>query len=676
MRFFVVIIFSFLVSFGGYAQQEVLFTTQTIHDSIDYPHHVLQFKKFECAIPLADTLKQAIVAFVKDSNSINPDYVLSNYNGLNPYNSNDIHVRVLFTHQSGKEITRYGFYYQDFVYSSDTAYWIAQGDAMFLVRFSTELPGSWVAHIQIESKKYGLLYTYNPMLFECVADSSSPGYIKAIKNERYFECSNTQKTFFINGLNIPHPKVIPIQSPLFKKNSVANFKDYTTYFKKAADAQCNFIRIALIGSYTSAPEFDALLNYTQRQSFMFEFDSIIEFAEHNNIYFQIIGDSFGPYIMGWPYNPYQTIPGIQTPLDVFDSEVAREYYKQRIRYIFSRWGYSPAFCMFEIINEIDQIEYQKQKLSRNTIFSWTSNMADYISNELQYPIMLTSNYAGFDKPPYVFALDNIDLVTVHYYGKSRNHDLQNLYGRIAIDWQTFEKPIIIDETGGHDSHGSFDRMSELIYKNRLFSTAFSGGAGTAIQYYWDVYLPKNKHVRQTPVWYNKIMFDYLSVLDSLHITNFNTLQFSPQRYPNYTQQNMYAVKSYDTIHSLVEQFALRDSAKQIVLGWVHNRSHYWVNQVTDSVSFPLDDDDTTVPISIDWKNPNPLIGEYVYIFDLLPQSTYQITWFSTLKTQETMQEITDCMSNFTTNSEGKSEKIYPPFNSQEFDFLFVVRKSN
>ncbi|OQA95663.1 MAG: hypothetical protein BWY22_02082 [Bacteroidetes bacterium ADurb.Bin217] len=666
----------FISFFGGSVMAQTISYTQLyIPTQSTYTDSIKQYEKFEYLIPLHDSIRNAISLFINDSMAHTPDYVLSNYSGINPYNPNDIDVSVRFVHESGQEIIRYGFYYQQFEYSSDTSYWVPKDSATFLVRFSTNITGNWNAHVRVESEKYGLIYTYKPIEFTCTPDSLARGYLQKTKNNRYFEYSHTNKTFVMHGLNIPHPKVVPPNSPLFKKYSVLHFKEYAAYFEKAAKARCNFIRVALIGSYTSAPEFDVLSNFTNRQAFMQEFDSIIEFAETHGMYLEIIGDSFGPYLMGWQFNPYKHISDVSTPLDVFNSAEARMYYKHRIRYIFSRWGYSPAFSTYQIINEIDQISYNSEKLLRTTIFSWTSEMADYITNTLQYPIMLTSNYAGFDMKPYVFALDNIDVVTIHYYGNFRNHDILNLYGRVKTDWKTFNKPIIIDETGGHHSYGTYDKISPLLYKNRLFSTTFSGGAGSAIQYYWDVYLPKNAPVEQTCIWYHSYLDEFISILDSLTITNFNTLQFEPQRYPEYTNKNMYNFKEYDLEHSLIEQFALIDSSKNTIIGWTHNRSQYWANHTGDSTVWPSDDDIPTKPIAIDWKNTNNSLHTFVTFTQLPPNATYKITWYSTKENQKNMEKMKNCINSFTTDENGNSEQIFPPFSDIEFDFLFIAQKN-
>ncbi|HON52739.1 MAG TPA: hypothetical protein PLS12_05980 [Bacteroidales bacterium] len=645
------------------------------HESLlEYPKTVLQYTKFECGISIPDTVQQQINEFFSDSNSINPAYALTSYKGINPYNAHDISVEIVFTHQSSVQIKRYGFYYQNYSYTNDSLQWIPIGNPKFLVRFSTDLIGLWTAKVIMKIQSMQMQIEFIAFSFVCLPNETSPGYIIAKKNNAYLEYTNTNKTMVLIGLNIPHPQIVPRSSPLFNNYSVTHYKQYFKYFVQAAGAHCNFIRVALVGSYTSAPEFDKILNYNQRQPYMFEFDTLLHFAEKNNIYFQIIGDSFGPYVISWDLNPYQYISGIRNPLDVFTSDVAREIYKQRIRYIYSRWGYSTSFCMYQIINEIDQIVYKNQKLSSEIIYNWVSDIANYITEDLQYPIIVTTNFAGFDSFPYVFALDNIDVTTIHYYGKNRNHDLVALYSRVQNEWNLFKKPVIIDETGGNDSYGNIDAQSDLLYKNRLFSTVFSGGAGAAVQYYWNVYMSQEGDVRSSYVWYNKLLNDYLNILDSLHIYNYNYLQFSPQRFPQFESKELYNVPLYDTLFSLVEQFALCDSSKQIILGWVHNRSHYWANEVSDSLLYPKDDDYTKKPILIDYKNPNVLVGEYVIMYDLLPSMSYEISWYSTRKSQEKITKINEGILQFTTNSEGVSQKIYPPFSAEEFDFLFIAKK--
>ena len=39
-----------------------------------------------------------------------------------------------------------------------------------------------------------------------------------------------------------------------------------------------------------------------------------------------------------------------------------------------------------------------------------------------------------------------------------------------------------------------------------------------------------------------------------------------------------------------------------------------------------------------------------------------------------MKKITDCIHSFTTDENGNSEQIFPPFSDIEFDFLFIAQK--
>ena len=44
--------------------------------------------------------------------------------------------------------------------------------------------------------------------------------------------------------------------------------------------------------------------------------------------------------------------------EFFASSEARTWYKNRLRYIVARWGYSPSIAMWEFFNEVDNVQFR------------------------------------------------------------------------------------------------------------------------------------------------------------------------------------------------------------------------------------------------------------------------------------------------------------------------------
>ena len=99
-----------------------------------------------------------------------------------------------------------------------------------------------------------------------------------------------------------------------------------------------------------------------------------------------------------PNNCYKDIPGINTPLEFFSNLDTKKYYKQRLRYILARWGYSTNISIIELLSEENQVgnnfsdaaDHSEGLLdaynANEQIFEdWNIEMGAYISQALKTP---------------------------------------------------------------------------------------------------------------------------------------------------------------------------------------------------------------------------------------------------------------------------------------------------
>ena len=70
---------------------------------------------------------------------------------------------------------------------------------------------------------------------------------------------------------------------------------------------------------------------------------------------------------------------VATDRNFFVSEEAKTRFRNRLRYIVARWGYSPAIGMWEFFNEIDNIQFRDKNnpIPAEDIVGWHTEMAKY-----------------------------------------------------------------------------------------------------------------------------------------------------------------------------------------------------------------------------------------------------------------------------------------------------------
>ena len=99
-------------------------------------------------------------------------------------------------------------------------------------------------------------------------------------------------------------------------------------------------------------------NYSSKLDEMYAFDKIVELCENNNVYFivfrhhvELMNSRTNPggsdwSGVSWFDNPYRKALDLQFKKDYFTDSVAKVWQKNSLRYVFSRWGYSPNFTFY------------------------------------------------------------------------------------------------------------------------------------------------------------------------------------------------------------------------------------------------------------------------------------------------------------------------------------------
>ena len=521
---------------------------------MNYPDllHVLRYKKLELGMTLPMDIQEKITNF---HNGTEPK--------INPYLDWNIRVTADFTHPNWPgTISIDGFYNKEFTewmtpidqvpaipggytnaqYRALGGYTEIPTDQPFLFRFSPNLLGKWscTVHIYLPGQE---AYHSDPFSFT-VVESNSPGYVTVSPNKRYLELGG--QPFYPVGCNILWPITRQETDPmLYGKTGVYEeyrdgvyalphvYDNYKNTLNALIDGGGNCFRTIMYPASTEI-EFEKLGDYTDRLAMAQEMDEILELCENRGalllwdlqIHYTLMYSEMA-YHKNWAWDNqvvdaegnaydycYKNIPGIGNPMDFFTNEEAKAYYKQRLRYIMARWGYSTNISMFEVMSETNLVVPTKQQgfYSQGEnwkIYSrWNVEMASYIKSQHNGALhLVTTSYAGEKKPEdNTFFYDVFDVMSVNLYDFGRpdfgsflvesvnkrllNEDDQNgCYTWHNIEGERFRhvKPLIFSETGVLDKNCPNTLEPQRFFNEELklmYQLPFSGLAGGFSWNFW------------------------------------------------------------------------------------------------------------------------------------------------------------------------------------------------
>ena len=512
----------------------------------------LKYEKLELGVILPKSLMDKVNRFVSNKAGIK----------INPYLEWELKVEAEFKHESSSELIRIdGFYFQPFVgkmkrnlpmpknghcysdeeYASLGHYEPQRNDFPFRIRFSPPEIGEWKCKVIVTVEDEN---TSSDEFSFSVIESSSKGYISVGANQRYLQ--RDSNTFVPIGCNMAWPLTAMEFDPQFAINNIVGENKtvlpeqyrpkfvlprvqrvYRKIIDQFADNGANSFRMIMYPSATDI-EWEELGNYTNRLQMALELDSILMKAEDREMYIQWVmqthysfQQSNHAYYTRWCWDSkingtpfcYSTIPGIEKDIDFFTNEIAIKYYKQRVRYILARWGYSTNISVFEIFSEINNVGTREAdasafydanenwRLSRD----WQWEMAEFIKSKYQGKMhLLTASYAGpVNAEDDVYSAEYFDLMgsNLYDYGAPSfshnywNHNVTERYlnetcestEAYAFDCENgrpiqYTKPFMYGEYGV-DPEG--DCPNNYIETNRLFwQSLFSGLAGAYSWHAW------------------------------------------------------------------------------------------------------------------------------------------------------------------------------------------------
>lgn len=127
--------------------------------------------------------------------------------------------------------------------------------------------------------------------------------------------------------------------------------------------------------------------------------------------------------------------------EFFVDSASRVRYKDRLRYIIARWGYSPAIGAWELFNEVDNVMYRNPRhpIDAASIVRWHDEMSAYIKKTDPYGHLVTTSISHRDLPG-LDTLHAIDFNQKHIYKNTTS-----IPSTIKAYEKRFHKPYVIGE---------------------------------------------------------------------------------------------------------------------------------------------------------------------------------------------------------------------------------------
>lgn len=185
----------------------------------------------------------------------------------------------------------------------------------------------------------------------------------------------------------------------------------------------------------------------------------------------------------------------------FTNEDCKKYYKQKVKYLISRYGYSTHISMFELFSEINLAGLEAEVVYVNTdpnnlqvqmniisnpydndpqqplnVTNWHSEMAKFIKNELGHTEhLLAVSYAGLPNDnDSSYAIPEIDVMTFNSYSDNLGNRYDSEKINIQEQFEKYHKPMILGETG---PIAEYNCDATSSFRKSAWMHAFTGAAG-------------------------------------------------------------------------------------------------------------------------------------------------------------------------------------------------------
>ena len=487
----------------------------------------------------------------------NPD------DGLNPYDPDQINFSAIFTSPTGRIKQQYGFYFEDYYEDRKNNKFIRKNTKYpWRVRFAPDEVGKWTMTGKVEGKfREVIIFEFQ---FSCEnSDHKGPLTITNTETnaDRYLSFSQSGESFIPISINLSNCG--PFAYEPFDNNR------HMRGIEEHASVGGNFSRFE-IGAQNGLPDWQDMRNYDKKQDEMFAYDRLLKKAEDHKMYYiifrhhvEICGPGWG--VSNWNNNPYRKAFDLQKQSEYFTNPEVIKWQKNNLRYMYSRWGYSPYWTFYGY-SELELFYkgiIEQEGLSEReaiTLFNnWFIDQKNYIKTELKPDEMFSNSYGKMtnleSKRRFNGFFKSSDVISLHNYNTLKKANYEKRYDIVEKYWDLYKKPVILEEMGINDDKLAIYCCTKSEFHNSIWATAFMGDFGTGLDWWWDRgVMDFNYHQ------------DFIALSAFLKDEDFKKMQYYPQRWTD----------SRDAKRT-IESFQLISEKQEKIIGWLHNATYYWRN---------------------------------------------------------------------------------------------------
>ncbi len=348
------------------------------------------------------------------------------------------------------------------------------GEKGWGIRYTPSIPGRH--HIQVlfrqnksQAKK---LAEYD---IEVSANSGNSGFIRVSKkNPRYFAFDNGA-AYFPLGQNMGW--ILPLEK-------------WPHYLQRTGDTGANWIRVWMCSWGRMALEWTKKTDpnvYHDLDAYSLanarRVDDLLKGAQEHGLYVQLVFNNHGQFSSKtnpeWDSNPYNTANGgfLKSPEEFFTHPESLRRYKDRLRYLVGRYGWSTHIFAWELWNEVNltsNYDYQ-------TVADWHKQMSAVLKELDSYDHPVTTSGAGGHLQHQQF--EGMDFLQTHAY--IRDVVGANLVGgQYALEHNP-DRPHFFGEMGTDASGPQREDAEGVSLHDMLWASIHSGASGTAMTWWWD-----------------------------------------------------------------------------------------------------------------------------------------------------------------------------------------------
>lgn len=393
----------------------------------------------------------------------------------NPYDQKDIALDLLFTSPSGKPLVLPCFFVSG---SSQNSIWNA--------RFAPQEVGKYYFQFRLTSEKGKEFFTKEDSME--VKPSGKDGFLH--KNDYWTFKYDSGKLFRGIGENV-----------CWESRSWENPKfTYDYLLPTLANAGANFFRVWMCPWNVPLEwkKVSSTKRYTNSDEYfnpggIKRMDELVELCDSLGLHFMLALDSHNALMKGqWETSNYNKANGgpASTPTEFFTLESSQNKYKNRLRYLIARWGYSPSIAAWEFFNEIDNSSFNSSDtilIPHEYVTQWHDEMSMYIKNTDPYNHLVTTSISHRDIIG-MNSLPHIDLNQKHIYKRT-----EKIPWTIKTYSALYNKPYAIGEFGyrWEDDDPKYGEAWDYDYKRGLWYGLFSPTPLLPMTWWWELFDNRN-----------------------------------------------------------------------------------------------------------------------------------------------------------------------------------------